>query len=102
MIIAMLDAQNDCSFAIKFDDVSRKDEVKKYMQVGLNAWYSATNPEDYEGDYWDKDEIESFYWSGYAEPTLELLERFGIKGACLDIECDDDDNVINVDEAFYY
>lgn len=102
MILALIDVTNDCSFAIKFDDASKKEEVKNYMIEGLDAWYSATNPDVYKGEYWNKEEIEAMYGDGYAEPTMDLLKRFNIEAECLEIECDDDDNVINVDEAFYY
>ena len=103
MIIAEIDNYNDCSFAIKFTDESAKEKVEKYMQEGLKAWYCAAHvPVDYDGEYWTNEEVENFYWDGYAEPTMELLQREGIEAECVDIEYDDDENVINADLVVEY
>ena len=105
MIIAILD-DNECNFGIKFDDVSLKDKIKEYMEEGLAAWYAAAycaeNDEEYENDYFTKEEIESFYWAGYAEPTEKLLEKNNIPFESVDLEYNDDDEVINVDEVIWY
>ena len=102
MILAMIDAQNECNFAIKFDDESQKEKVKEYMQAGLKAWYTAAHVDIEGNEYFTAEEIEAMYGDGYAEPTMELLDRYGIKGELVDIEYDDDDYVINADECFYY
>lgn len=102
MVIAMIDVYNDCSFAIKIMDDTVKEKVKEFMEKGLSAWNCATHSEDYEEDLFTKEEIEGFYWSGYAEPTYELLERNDIKGERIDIEYDEDGCVTNADEVFYY
>lgn len=102
MTIALLDQQNECNFAIRFEDVSLKDKVKELMIAGLDSWYEAAYDEIEDNDYFTAEEIEGMYNDGYAEPTLELLERNGIKGECVDIEYDEDDCVINADEVIYY
>ncbi len=102
MVVAMVDVCNDCSFAIKFADATQKEKVEECMSKGLAAWYAATDPEKYDGDYFTQEEVEGFYWSGYAEPTLELLKKHGIDGDVVDIEYDENGCVINADESFYY
>lgn len=80
MIIALVDNYNDCSFAVKFDDKTVLEKVKKYMREGLEAWYCAAHePIDYDGDLFTKSEVASFYDLGYAEPTSILLDRDNIK-----------------------
>ena len=101
MIIAMLD-NNDCNFAIKFNDKSQKKKIKEFMRAGLSAWYQAAN-EDIEGnEYFTAEEIEGMYDLGYAEPTCELLERNGIEAECIDVEYDENDCVCNADEVIRY
>lgn len=102
MVLAMIDAQNECNFAIKFDDESQKDKVKEYMEAGLSAWYTAAHDKIEGNEYFTAEEIEAMYGDGYAEPTLELLDRNDIKGELIDIEYDEDDYVINADETFFY
>ena len=102
MTIALLDQQNECNFAIRFEDASLKEKVKELMVAGLQSWYEAAHDEIEDNDYFTAEEIEAMYGDGYAEPTLELLERNGIEGECVDIEYDEDDCVINADEAIYY
>ena len=112
MVLAIFD-NNDLDFAVKFKDVSQKEKVKKYMIAGLAAWYAAAHcdedDEDYE--YFTRKEIESFYGSGYAEPTMELLERNGIEAEIISVQYDEDGqahvydndgNELEVDEAFGY
>lgn len=101
MIIAQIDDCNDCSFAIKFEDESAKETVKEFMKEGLAAWYAATNPEEYEGNSFSKEEVKGFYWEGYTEPTIELLEKKGIESECVDIEYDEHGS-INADEVILY
>ena len=99
----MIDVQNDCSFAIKFTNEAAKEKVEEYMREGLDAWYCAAHvPVDYNGKYWSKEDVEGFYWLGYAEPTCELLDRDGIEHEVIDIEYDEDENVVGADEVFYY
>lgn len=99
----MIDVQNDCSFAIKFANKAVKEKVEEYMREGLKAWYCAAHtPVDYEGKYWENEDVECFYDLGYAEPTLELLSRDNIEHEIVDIEYDEDDNVKNADEVIYY
>ena len=93
MIIAYTD-QNECDFAISFDDKSKADEVKKAIEVGINAWYEAAHDDIEPNEYWDKEYIEGFYGCGYAEPTSELLDMWGIEHEVIDIECDEEGNVI--------
>lgn len=84
MVIAYTD-ENECDFAIKIEDARRADEVEECMLKGIDAWYCATDPNKYEGDDFTNEEIESFYWSGYAEPTYELLAKKGIAYEAVDI-----------------
>ena len=85
MIIALVDNYNDCSFAVKFDDKTVLEKVKKYMREGLEAWYCAAHePIDYDGDLFTEAEIESFYDLGYAEPTSMLLDKDNIKHEIMD------------------
>lgn len=93
MIIAYTD-DNECNFAVKFRDKNRAIEVKKAIEIGIDAWYSAANDEVEANEYWSKEYIEGFYDSGYAEPTSELLDMWGIEHEIVDVECDEDDNVI--------
>jgi hypothetical protein len=103
MIIAMIDNCNDCSFAIKIANEAAAEKTKEYMQEGLSAWYCAAHtPIDYEGEYFSKEEVESFYDAGYAEPTEELLTKNGIEFELVDIEYDEDGNVTNADEIITY
>ena len=68
--------------------------MKKAITIGIDAWYSASNDEVEANEYWSKEYIEGFYDSGYAEPTSELLDMWGIEHEIVDVECDEDDNVI--------
>lgn len=103
MIIAQIDNFNDCSFAIKFADEAAKEKVEEYMREGLEAWYCAAHvPVDYDGKFWTNEDVECFYGMGYAEPTMELLQRDGIEGECVDIEYDDEGNIINADIVVEY
>ena len=102
MIIAITDS-NDCDFAIKFADDAVKEKVEEYMREGLEAWYCAAHvPVDYEGKYWTNEDVNGFYGSGYAEPTIELLDRFGIEHELVDIVYDEDGNVANADKVICY
>ncbi len=93
MVIGYTD-ENECNFAIKFDDETKADEVKKAIQIGIGAWYEAAHDDIQPNEYWDKEDIERFYDCGYAEPTMELLDMWGIKHKVVDIENDDNGNVI--------
>lgn len=102
MVIAQIDHENDCSFAIKFADEKAKEKVIEFMEKGLDAWYEAAHDNIEDDEYFTADEKESFYWVGYAEPTLELMKRNGIEGDCTDIEYDDNRNVVNADMVISY
>ena len=102
MVIAMIDTENDCSFAVKIANDAAKDKAEEYMQEGLRAWFCATDPESYDKDYFTKEEVEGFYWCGYAEPTSELLDKNGIEHEVIDIERDENGKVTNADVVFCY
>lgn len=102
MVIALVDPYNDCSFAVEFTDLSVKEQVENYMREGLSAWYSATDPDKYNGDLFTIEEITSFYECGYAEPTEILLEKNHISYKLVDIETDNEDYIINADIIVYY
>ncbi len=103
MIIAIIDVQNDCSFAIKFANEAERERVEDYMQEGLRAWFCAAHdPVDYNGKYWKNEDVERFYGAGYVEPTEELLNEAGIEFELVDIEYDEDENISNADGVIYY
>lgn len=60
MVIGYTD-ENECNFAIKFDDETKADEVKKAIQIGIGAWYEAAHDDIQPNEYWDKEDIEGFY-----------------------------------------
>lgn len=104
MVIAILD-ENECNFAVRFDDETKKEIVKELMIAGLSSWYEAANEdiEEIEGnEYFTADEISMMYNDGYAEPTMELLKRYNINGEVIDVEYDKNDEVINADEVIWY
>ena len=101
MIIAIVD-QNECNFAIQFDDESKAEKVEELMVAGLSSWYEAAHEDIEDNDYFKAEEIEMMYNDGYAEPTLTLLEREGIKGEIIDVEYDDYGDVINADKVIVY
>ena len=78
MRIAYTD-QNECDFTLVIKDESMADKVAECMEKGMEAWYAATRPEQYDGDAFTKEEVEGFYWEGYATPTCELLEKEGVE-----------------------
>ena len=102
MVIAMIDELNDCSFAVSFSDISVKEIIKTCMRLGLDAWYAAAHIDTYEGTEFTKEDVEGYYEAGYAEPTSDLLLKKGIEHKIIDIEYNEDGEVINADEAFYY
>ena len=103
MVIAMLDCLNECNFAVKFADKAQEEKVEELMRAGLRAWYAAANdPNDYDEEYFTSEEIQELYCVGYAEPTMELLERYGIDAEIIDVKYDKNDEVINADEIIYY
>lgn len=104
MTIAIFD-DNECNFAVKFDDESAKEKVVKYMIAGLRAWYAAAhdNLDEDDLEYFSQEDIEGFYDAGYAEPTCELLDRDGIKHEIIDIEYDIHNQLITqIDEEIWY
>ena len=99
MVIAIVDS-NDCNFAIKFNDETQKDKIKEYMKAGLDAWYEAATDNIEGNEYFTADEIEDMFQLGYAEPTMELIERSGIDAECIDVEYDGE--TIKADEVIRY
>lgn len=74
--IAYVDG-NACDFCLAIEDDSKVDLAKELIQAGVDAWYQAAD-ENHENEYFSPEEIEGFYDFGYAEPSMLLLERFGI------------------------
>ncbi len=102
MKIGLIDYSNECNFAIEIFNNACIEQVKSFMKIGLAAWYEAAH-DDIEGNlYFDRESIESFYGAGYAEPTYELLNRYGIEFRAIDIEFNNEDEAINLDEVVYY
>ena len=86
-----------------FVDKVKEEKVEELMRAGLDAWYQAANEDmNYENAYFSSEEISQFYCVGYAEPTMELLERYGIDAEVIDVEYDKNDEVINADKVIYY
>lgn len=97
MRIAHID-DNDCNFVVEFKNETDAPKVREAIKAGISAWYEAAHDTIEDNEYWDKEEIISFYNDGYAEPTVELLDRWGIEHKILDVEYDRNDNVIGVDD----
>ena len=100
MILAVVD-DNECNFGIKLNDTTQLELVKKLAIVGLASWYEAAHTKIEANEYFDAEQIEGFYGSGYAEPTMELLTRYGISHEIVGLEYDADGNPI-CDECINY
>jgi len=100
MRVAIIDgAGNDLSFVLNvpYEDIEL---TKKLGVEGLLAWYCASHPEDWEDDeYFTRDDVESFYDLGYAEPAMMLLDKHGIKYTLEDVEYDEKDEIVCYDWA---
>lgn len=99
--IALIDQMNDCSFAIEIYDASQIELAKELMRAGLSAWYEAAHENIEDDEYFTAEEKSAMYNDGYAEPALELLERYGIEHKLIELEYDDD-GIPLVDETFAY
>ena len=100
MIIGYFD-NNDCDFAIEVKP-EYKEQVKKFILEGISAWYGAAHTEIEPTEHFTVDDIESFYGSGYAEPTEELLTKHNIDFKLIDLIYDNDGELItHVDECIY-
>jgi uncharacterized membrane protein len=77
--------------AEKDADLAMKCGVK-----GLDAWYCASHPEDWDDDdeCFSREDVDSFYDLGYAEPAEILLKKYGVEYTLLDPEYDENDEVI--------
>ena len=87
MPVILYSDENQCDFAI---NILRKRDVKRGIELireGVSAWYQAANlPEDIEStDHFSAEEVKDFYWAGYAEPSIELLERYRIPYRSVDM-----------------
>ncbi len=101
MTIALIDQTNDCSFAIEIYDASQIELAKELMSAGLSAWYEAAHENIEDDEYFTAEEKSAMYDDGYAEPALELLERYGIECKLIDLEYNEDEEPI-ADKAFAY
>lgn len=69
----------DMGFAVIVKNDEDYDRAKKLALIGWDAWWYATNPEDWENnEYFSKEDVESFYDMGYVEPASILLDRESI------------------------
>lgn len=95
MKIGIIDgAGNDLTFVLEVEEKDA-DIAMKCGAKGLDAWYCASHPEDWENDeYFTQEDVDSFYDLGYAEPAEMLLERYCVSYKLLDPEYDEDDNLI--------
>ena len=96
MILGVIDSFNDCAFGIKLSDTKQIDLVKELALAGLASWYESANLDAEGNEYFTKEDIESFFDCGYAEPSSELLDRYHIEHTIVDLEiiegkyvCDD-------------
>jgi hypothetical protein len=108
MIVVILDSCNDCDFALKIDDQYRNKikDIKEFCLAGLQAWYRSCHEDLTEEDtkYFSKEEIDSFWGCGYAEPSMELLKKNGIEAELTDCEYDEEENelISPCDYCFVY
>ena len=93
MKIICVTSTNDLSFEILIKNDNQLGTAIKAVQEGWDAWNAATNPDDWEGKYFNKDDVESFYNIGFTEPAQILLDRLNIEYEC--ISCYDDDGEWN-------
>ena len=93
---------NECNFAVQVANDVNIEQVKELLKAGLGAWYQAANEDIEPNEYFNQDDIESFYWSGYSEPSCELLTRFNIPYEDIDILYDDNGNPSNIDIVVNY
>lgn len=99
--IALIDQMNDCSFAVEIYDASQIELAKELMHAGLSAWYEAAHENIEDDEYFTAEEKSAMYNDGYAEPALELLERYGIEHKLIELDYDNNGTPL-VDEAFAY
>lgn len=92
MIIAHTDG-NDLDFAIECSE-SVADKIKKAIDIGVSAWYEAAHEDVEPNEYWSEEEIKAMYGDGYAEPTMELLDRWEVEYRLTEFKVDEDDNII--------
>lgn len=85
MIIIYRD-NNECDFGF---NILRKRDIEKAKELileGINAWYEATEVEPESTENFTGEEIKDFYYLGYEEPTMYLLEKYKIKYREIEIE----------------
>lgn len=85
MIIIYRD-DNECDFGF---NILRKRDIEKAKELiieGINAWYEATEEKPKGTENFTEEEIKDFYYLGYAEPSIYLLEKYKIKYREIDIE----------------
>ena len=93
MVIGYSD-DNDLCFAIKIPYNNARDRVTEAIKVGVSAWYEAAHDDIEPNEYFTTEDIEGFYEIGYAEPTIELLDRWNIEYEFISL---DDDEGVHVD-----
>ena len=68
----------DIGFAVSVNEKD-KERATKLIKIAWNAWWYASHPEDWiDNEYFLKEDVASFYESGYAEPTEQILMQAGI------------------------
>lgn len=85
MIIIYRD-NNECDFGFKILRKRDIEKAKELIKEGINAWYEATEDEPEGTENFTGEEIKDFYYVGYAEPTMYLLEKYKIKYREIEIE----------------
>ena len=93
MIVAYMDG-NDCDFGVKVAEGTNVEMLKMLIKGGVEAWYAAADTPVEETDFFTAEEVEGFYYLGYAEPTSMLLTRCGIEHEIVDLEFDSEGNAI--------
>ncbi len=68
----------DIGFAVSVNEKD-KERAKELIKTAWNAWWYASHPEDWiDNEYFSKEDVASFYESGYSEPTEQILTQAGI------------------------
>ena len=77
-IICVQSCDGDMSFEVLVKNDNQMDVAIRAVKEGWNAWLAATTPEEWNGEYFTKEEVESFYELGFTEPTQIILDRLQI------------------------
>lgn len=90
----------DMGFALDFQP-EYYEEGKRLAEIGWNAWWYATHPEDWNDEsVLNKEDVENCYDLGYMDTALDLLTENNIPYT--EIECHDEDGNFDTDMIIEY